>query len=138
MAYSSKKGKKCLNSWCLKITEKISFNIASEASYLPFIFWVDQKCIENVKNGTIWLVFEKLKFEVRQCYQSGQFWSDENETFWLVFKLCGVKIIFFCKTVACGQTVLPDRSIVIPKKLDENVILNCFLYTIWRVLEIPN
>ena len=32
------------NAWCLKITEKVSFNIASEVK-------IDQKCIKNAKNG---------------------------------------------------------------------------------------
>ena len=34
---------------CLKITEKVSFNIASEASY----FLRDQKLIKNAKIGPI-------------------------------------------------------------------------------------
>ena len=36
-------------SQCLKITEKVSFNIASEASYV-YIF-CGQKLIKNAKNG---------------------------------------------------------------------------------------
>ena len=38
---------------CLKITEKVSFNIASEAILASF--------------------FENLKLAVKQCYQTGQF-----------------------------------------------------------------
>ena len=34
---------------CLKITEKVSFNIASEVSYVYFLSW--QKLIKNTKNG---------------------------------------------------------------------------------------
>ena len=34
---------------CLKITEKVSFNIASEASYVYFLS--GQKLIKNAKNG---------------------------------------------------------------------------------------
>ena len=60
---------------CLKITEKVSFNIASEASYVYISN--GQKLIKNAKNG--------------------QFWR-----------------------VACGQTVLPDRSVLIGQKLVEN------------------
>ena len=56
---------------CLKITEKISFNIASEASYV-YIF-SGQKLIKNAKNGPNWRVFENLKFAVKQCYQTGHF-----------------------------------------------------------------
>ena len=59
---------------CLKITEKVSFNIASEASYV-YIF-SGQKLIKN----------------------------------------CGE----FLKPEAKGQTVLPDRSVLIGQKLVEN------------------
>ena len=37
---------------CLKITEKVSFNIASEASYVYILS--GQKLIENAKNGPFW------------------------------------------------------------------------------------
>ena len=67
---------------CLKITEKVSFNIASEASYIYILS--GQKFIKKVKNG--------------------QFW----------------------KTEACGQTVLPNRSILIGQKLMENAKIEKF------------
>ena len=35
--------------WCLKITEKVAFNIASEASYVYILS--GQKFIKNAKNG---------------------------------------------------------------------------------------
>ena len=53
---------------CLKITEKVSFNIASEASYLYILS--EQKLI---KNGSFWRVFENLKLKVKQCYQTGNY-----------------------------------------------------------------
>ena len=56
---------------CLKITEKVSFNIASEASYVYILS--GQKLIKNAKNGPLWRVFENLKLAVKQCYQTGQF-----------------------------------------------------------------
>ena len=37
------------NSWCLKITEKVSFNIASEASYVYILRGL--KLIKDAKNG---------------------------------------------------------------------------------------
>ena len=37
---------------CLKITEKVSFNIASEASYVYILS--GQKVIKNAKNGPFW------------------------------------------------------------------------------------
>ena len=52
------------SSRCLKITETVSFNIASEAS--------GQKLIKNAGNGPFWRVFENLKLAVKQCYQTGQ------------------------------------------------------------------
>ena len=55
----------------LKITEKVSFEIASEASYVYILS--GQKLIQNTKNGPFWLVFENLKLAVKQCYQTGQF-----------------------------------------------------------------
>ena len=51
---------------CLKIAEKIAFNIASEASNVYILS--GQKLIENAKNGPLWRVFEKLKLAVRNLY----------------------------------------------------------------------
>ena len=42
---------------CLKITEKVSLDIASEASYIYILS--GQKFIKNAKNGPFWRVFEK-------------------------------------------------------------------------------
>ena len=50
---------------CVKITEKVALNIASEASYVYILS--GQKLIKNDKNGP-----EKLKLVVKQCYQTGQ------------------------------------------------------------------
>ena len=55
---------------CLKVTEKVSFNIASEASYVYILR--GQKLIKNAKNGPFWRVFENLKLAVKQSYQTGQ------------------------------------------------------------------
>ena len=52
---------------CLKITENVAFNIASEASY--FYILSRQKFIKNAKNGAFWRFFE-------------------NATFWVIFKHC--------------------------------------------------
>ena len=56
----------------LKITEKVSFNIASEASYVYILS--GQKLIKKAKNGPVWYVFGNLKFAVKQWNQTGQFW----------------------------------------------------------------
>ena len=49
----------------------VSFNIASEASYVYILS--GRKLIKNAKNGPFWRVFENLKLAVKQCYQTGQF-----------------------------------------------------------------
>ena len=64
----------------MKITETVSFNIASEASYVYILS--EQKLI---KNAIKWSIL-------------ANFWKPED----------------------CGQTVLPDRSILIGQKLMEN------------------
>ena len=56
---------------CLKITEKVSFKIVSEASYVYILS--GQKLIKNAKNGPFRRVFENLKLAVKQCYQTGHF-----------------------------------------------------------------
>ena len=43
----------------MKITKKVSINIASEASYV-YIF-SGQKLVKNAKNGSFWRVFQDLK-----------------------------------------------------------------------------
>ena len=63
----------------MKIKENVSFNIASEASYI-YIF-SGRKFIKNSKKGSI--------------------------------------LASFRKHVACTQTVLPDKSILIVQKLEE-------------------
>ena len=62
---------KAAASRCLKITEKVSFNIVSEVSYVYILS--GQKLIKNAKNAQFWRVFENLKLAVKQCYQTGQF-----------------------------------------------------------------
>ena len=56
-------------SQCLKITETVAFNIASEASIVYILS--GQTIIENPKNGQFMRVFENLKLAVKQCYQTG-------------------------------------------------------------------
>ena len=59
------------NSTVFKNHKKVSFNIASEASYVYILS--GQKFIKKAKNSQFWLVFGKLKLEVKQCYHVGQF-----------------------------------------------------------------
>ena len=53
---------------CLKITEKVSFNITIEASYVFILS--EEKFVENANKKSIWRVFEKLTLAVKQYYQS--------------------------------------------------------------------
>ena len=59
------------NTQCLKIAQKVAFNIASEASYVYILS--GQNFIKNAKNGQFWRNFENLKSVVKQCYQIGHF-----------------------------------------------------------------
>ena len=56
------------NSRFLKITEKVAFNIASEASFVYILS--GQKFIKNAKNGQFGPILENLKLAVKQCYQT--------------------------------------------------------------------
>ena len=59
---------------CLKIPEKVSFNIASEASYGYVLSGKKfNKNVKNrvVKNDPFWRVFESVKLAFEQCYQTG-------------------------------------------------------------------
>ena len=54
-------------SQCLKLSQKVAFNIASEASYIYNLS--RQKFLNNAKNAPFWRVFENLKlqdFKIRQ------------------------------------------------------------------------
>ena len=48
---------------CLNVTEKVSFNIASEASNVYILS--GQKLLKNAQNGPFWRVFENLKLKVK-------------------------------------------------------------------------
>ena len=81
-----------MRSRCLKTTEKVSFNIASEASYVYILS--GQKLIKNAKNIPFWRVFENLKLAVKQCYQTGQIsgkCQNSNATFRVIFKHCNMR-----------------------------------------------
>ena len=85
-----------------KITEKVSFNIASEASYVYILS--GQKLIKNAQK---WCIL-------------ASFWKPE----------------------ACGQTVLPDRSVLIGQKWVENAKIGKFkcdisanFQTMWQCLK---
>ena len=55
----------------LKITEKVSFNMASEASYVYILS--RQKLIKNAQKWSILVSFKNLTLAVKQCYQMCQF-----------------------------------------------------------------
>ena len=86
MPKDNKQSEEQVRSRCLKITEKVSFNIASEASYLYVLS--AQKLIKNCQK-----------------------WSN---------------LASFWKLKACGQTVLPDRSVLIGQKNGGNAKIQKF------------
>ena len=49
---------------------KVSFNIASKASYVSILS--GQKFINNTKNSRFGEFFENLELAVKHCYQTGQ------------------------------------------------------------------
>ena len=51
-----------------KNREKVSFKIASEASYVYILS--GQKFIINAKKSQFWRVYENLQFAVKQCFQT--------------------------------------------------------------------
>ena len=84
---------------CLKITEKVLFNIASEAACYAYILNGQKLSNKKRQKSPFGRVFENLKLAVIQCYQTGQFYKDKNwwkmskfknsnATFWEVFKQC--------------------------------------------------
>ena len=81
---------------CLNITEKVAFNIASEASYLYILS--GKKLITNAKNGPFWRVIESLKLVVKQCYQTeigknDTNWNTKMRHFWWISNtVSGAKI----------------------------------------------
>ena len=55
--------KKRKKSQCLKLSQKVAFNIASEASYIYNLS--RQKFLNNAKNAPFWRVFENFKLGVK-------------------------------------------------------------------------
>ena len=90
---------KLAHSRCLKITKKVSINIASEASYVYLLN--GQKFIKNAQNGHFG---DFLKLEA--CCQTvlpdrsmfkGQNLA-ENPTLWVIFKHCdSMNLVFIFK-----------------------------------------
>ena len=52
---------------CLKITQKVSFKMASEASYVFILS--GPKLIKSAKNVVFWQVFDNYKLAVKEYYQ---------------------------------------------------------------------
>ena len=81
-------------SQCLKITEKVPFNIASEASY--FYILTGQKLIKKAKNGPFWRVFDNQtvlpdrSILLRQEFVENVKIKNWNATFWVIFEHCNI------------------------------------------------
>ena len=62
-------------SQCLKFTQKVAFNIASEASYVCILSIKNSLKVPKMVNlGTFW----KTEATWKQCYQTGQFQKGKN------------------------------------------------------------
>ena len=79
---------------CLKITEKVSFNIASEASYVYILS--GQKFIKNAKNAPCgefflktWSLLSNSVMLPDKNWRKMPKLENSNETFWVIFKQCG-------------------------------------------------
>ena len=94
-----------LFSQCLKITEKVAFNIASEASYVYILS--GQILIKSANIGPIYSVFENLKLQSNSVTRQVTFnrtkiggkcqnLKIKNATFWVIFKHCDFRTLSFC------------------------------------------
>ena len=90
----------------MKITEKVSFNIASEASYVYIL--CQQKLIKNAKNGPFCASFWKTDacgqtvlpdMSVLNRTQICGKCQNSNATFWVIFKQCVKGFIDFVITI---------------------------------------
>ena len=80
----------------MKIRVKVSYNIASEASYVYILS--GQKLIKDAKNGPFWRVFENLKLcgqtvlpymsilIGQKLVENANIKNESNATFWIIFK----------------------------------------------------
>ena len=64
----------CTQNTVFENQEKVSFNIASEASYVYILS--GQKLMKNAKNSQYWRLLENMKLAGKQCYQTGHFKKD--------------------------------------------------------------
>ena len=110
--------------------ENVSLDIASEASYVYILS--GQKLINSAKNSSFWRVFENLKFAVKQCYQTDQFWLDKN--WWEMPKL-----------EHSNETILDDfetmcvlrRSVYSLQEVVKKIVMNTFqtsLFPSWVLM----
>ena len=101
----------------LKITEKVAFNIASEARSVYILS--GQKCIRIAKNGQFWQFFL------------------ENATFWVIFNHCGraktpLKVLqqLQCIKMLLLQTLI-FRSILAHKITPWDIFLANLRFLLW-------
>ena len=119
---------------CLKITEKVAFNIASEASYVYGLS--GQKFIENAKHSHFGKFMKTWSLQSNSVTRQVNFNETKietlkisNETFWVTFKQCETQ---------CGWKI--DKKshflkIFHPLWWWQNVSCrNVFLLTMWYLL----
>ena len=103
------------NSQCLKIAQKVAFNIASEASYVYILS--GQKFIKNAKNGRFWRLFETWSSQsqsvtihvsfksTKNCWKKPKF-INSNETYRVIFKQCGFLELSTIQHVLFGKSIM--------------------------------
>ena len=69
---------------CLKITEKVAFNIASEASYVNILSW--QKLIKNASFWKFLFTVKPVNFDRSKIGQKRQNSKAQDATFLVIFK----------------------------------------------------
>ena len=100
---------------CLKITEKVSLIIASEASYVYTLS--GQRLIKNAKNGRFWRLFETWSSQsqsvtihvsfksTKNCWKKPKF-INSNETYRVIFKQCGFLELSTIQHVLFGKSIM--------------------------------
>ena len=86
---SKAKGPKGKQNALIRTVEIVSFNMASEASYIYFLS--GQKLIKNAKNGQFWRsnsVTRQVNLNWTKSIEKMPKFKNSNATFWVIFKHC--------------------------------------------------
>ena len=99
-------GSKCSATRCFKITRKVSFNMASEASYIYILS--GQKLLKKVKNSQFWRVFENLSTGCSQTVLPDRSLLIKNVSFEVYWIFAFSTNFCHIKNDMSGNTVWPQ------------------------------